>query len=67
MFWRATVSVQSDVGTFVQSMCEQMQQHGYKGAPNTWVDTLRKRDDEEDVGNAYVTENCYFTSILWLQ
>ena len=48
MFWKPTVAVQADVGTFITQL--QTSLSGYKCDPE-WPAMLKQRDDEKESSN----------------
>ncbi|XP_071099924.1 2-hydroxyacyl-CoA lyase 2-like [Haliotis cracherodii] len=53
MFWKPTLAVQGDVGSFMVEVARGMR--GYKCDPD-WVKTLRDRDEEKEVANKQKAE-----------
>lgn len=54
MFWKPTVAIQADVGTFLVELSKVAD--GLNWDPN-WVPTLQKRDQEKELANEKVS--CY--------
>jgi acetolactate synthase-like protein len=58
MFWKPTVAVQADVGTFLVELSEAAD--GMKWDPD-WAATLQKRDKEKEVTTEKVVLRNYLT------
>ncbi|XP_067655613.1 2-hydroxyacyl-CoA lyase 2-like [Haliotis asinina] len=53
MFWKPTLAVQGDIGSFMVDVAAGMK--GYKCDPD-WVKTLRDRDEEKEIANRKKSE-----------
>ncbi|CAL4141839.1 unnamed protein product [Meganyctiphanes norvegica] len=53
MFWKPTVAVQGDVGTFIRDLSANLT--GYTCDPD-WLNTLRERDEQKEVANMKMAE-----------
>uniref|UniRef100_A0AC34R198 2-hydroxyacyl-CoA lyase 2 n=1 Tax=Panagrolaimus sp. JU765 TaxID=591449 RepID=A0AC34R198_9BILA len=51
IFWNATQLIQADVATSLVQLSKSLELRNWKGAPNTWIDELRKRENEKEESN----------------
>jgi len=54
MFWKPTVAVQGDVGTFMRDLCASLT--GYTCDPD-WISTLRERDEQKEIKNQKMADD----------
>jgi acetolactate synthase-like protein len=63
MFWKPTIAVQADVGTFLVELSEAAD--GMKWDPD-WAATLQKRDKEKEVTTEKVVSKLFnFPSLIF--
>ncbi|KAE9556240.1 hypothetical protein FO519_000579 [Halicephalobus sp. NKZ332] len=51
IFWNATLTIQADVGSTLVQLEKALNLRNWKGAPQSWVETLQKREDEKETSN----------------
>ena len=54
MFWKASVAVEGDVGTFLKDLSSAVASRSYK-VDKDWVQKLAARDEEKEQANAKVS------------
>uniref|UniRef100_A0A914QKV5 Thiamine pyrophosphate enzyme central domain-containing protein n=1 Tax=Panagrolaimus davidi TaxID=227884 RepID=A0A914QKV5_9BILA len=52
VFWNPTALIQADVGITLQKLQSALAQRGWKKAPENWVGSLRKSEEEKENSNA---------------
>jgi acetolactate synthase-like protein len=57
MFWKPTVAIQGDVGSFMVKLAEGMK--GYK-CDEEWLNMLRSKDTEKEKANRYQQREFFF-------
>ena len=62
MFWKPTVAIQGDVGSFMIKLAEGMK--GYK-CDQEWLDMLRGKDADKEKANRYCNQENDNAGLNW--